>query len=78
MEYKGFWSKISAGSFPSMHTITVVVVASVVYMWEVIEQFPFRCVMIYSLIALAVGLSRIELKKHYPTDVLFGAIYAII
>lgn len=73
-----FWRKINAGSFPSMHTITVTVILSLVFAGFVLFEFPWYVVPIYALIALAVALSRIELKKHYPIDVLCGAFYAIL
>jgi membrane-associated phospholipid phosphatase len=64
--------KIYAGSFPSNHTIVVVVVASLVWsMWR-----SWWIFLPYLLIAILVVISRVKLKKHYRIDVLGGLLYA--
>lgn len=78
MEYTGFRTKIHAGSFPSMHTITAVTTSGILFFSLLRFDMNVLRLPLYALLALAVALSRIELKKHYPIDVLFGAVYAMI
>ncbi|MDR2190950.1 MAG: phosphatase PAP2 family protein [Candidatus Peribacteria bacterium] len=70
--------RINAGTFPSLHTIVVTIAAMTVFWGVLYLGFPQYIFLIYVLIAFSVALSRIQLKKHYPVDVLFGFIYAVI
>jgi undecaprenyl-diphosphatase len=78
MQSDTFWKRINAGTFPSLHTIIVTITSMTVFWGVVFLGFPHYLFLVYIMIALAVGLSRIELKKHYPTDVLFGAMYGVL
>jgi membrane-associated phospholipid phosphatase len=73
-----WWKKINAGTFPSLHTIVVTISAMTVFWGVIYFEFPQYLFLIYIFIAFSVALSRIELKKHYPTDVLFGFVYAVV
>lgn len=59
-------------SFPSGHTSAAF---SIAFVLSII--FPAYSVL-YFIIALLVGISRIYLGYHYPTDVLIGGIIAFI
>ena len=63
-------------SFPSGHTISAWSMATVIATeYREVKWVPYTC---YTL-ATAVGLSRIALSKHWPSDVLVGSLlgYAI-
>jgi membrane-associated phospholipid phosphatase len=78
MPFTTFWQKIQAGTFPSLHTALVTVVAMMVFVGVVDFGFSAYIFLVYMIIVVAVALSRIELKKHYPVDVLFGVIYGVV
>jgi membrane-associated phospholipid phosphatase len=78
MENTTFWKRLNAGSFPSLHTITATIVAMVVFRGTIEFGFSQYIFLLYMIIVVAVALSRIALKKHYPTDVFFGMIYAVV
>ena len=59
-------------SFPSAHTATITALAGVVTLLH-----PWAFPLLLPVCAL-VGLSRIYLGQHYPSDVLFGAIIGCI
>lgn len=73
MERHHWRSKIMAGSFPSMHTITVMV-----YWILSFRFFPFFPFWLYGGIAVLVMISRILLKKHFWRDVFGGILYAFV
>jgi membrane-associated phospholipid phosphatase len=78
METTTFWKKLNAGSFPSLHTITATIVTMVVFRGTMEFGFSQYIFLLYMIIVVAVALSRIALKKHYPTDVFFGMIYGVV
>jgi membrane-associated phospholipid phosphatase len=78
MKFNTFWTKLQAGTFPSLHTIAVTIVAMVVFRGTVELGFSQYIFLVYMVVIVAVALSRIELKKHYPADVFFGVIYGIV
>jgi undecaprenyl-diphosphatase len=61
-------------SFPSGHTCAAFCMA----IPFITLQFPLIVCIIAILIAFTVGISRIYIGVHYPTDVMFGIIAAII
>jgi membrane-associated phospholipid phosphatase len=73
-----FRKKLNAGTFPSMHTIVVTVISMVVFRGTVELGFSYYIFLLYMIVVVAIALSRIALKKHYPTDVFFGVIYGVV
>ena len=78
MEKDTFRKRLNAGTFPSLHTITVTIVAMVVFQGVITFGFSAYIFLLYMVVVMAVALSRIALKKHYPTDVFFGIIYGVV
>ena len=59
-------------SFPSGHTTSAFAVASMLWCIGHVWYWPF------TLFAIIVGISRIYLGVHYPSDVCVGAVLGII
>lgn len=85
--YTNWFEKIDASSFPSIHTangftISFFGVALCLHMFQ--YAFVFNKVIwlifgaVWFLVYIAVWLSRIVLKKHYPIDVLVGTILSMV
>lgn len=70
MQHAGVLQKIEAGSFPSVHTARIFLVA--VFGMAVFHNLP--AAVLAAIVALTVAYSRIYLKKHYLVDVVAGAI----
>lgn len=65
---KGFFGpSLTHHSFPSGHTATIFAIATVLG-----ERYKIRKVTY--VLATLTGISRVILKKHYPTDVVVGAL----
>ena len=74
---RGTWRRhILAGSFPSMHTIVVLVIATLVRIFFHTFPFIWRIFPCYLIVAVVVAISRVKLKKHYRIDLL-GALFYI-
>lgn len=59
-------------SFPSGHTATAFSIATAIaYMWPKFTLIAWTC-------ALSVGISRIAISAHYPSDVLAGGLIGIL
>lgn len=66
--------KIDAGSFPSIHSTRVILIALSIYplLSSTIALF------FLALVVILVGISRVVLKKHYVTDVIAGYIFGFL
>lgn len=73
-EYFNFFTKITASSFPSMHTLSSIFTATVL---ANIFKTTSLTIFFY-VIALLVAYSRVHIKKHHVTDVLVGLIIGMI
>lgn len=60
-------------SFPSGHSVTAFMAASIIGAY-----FGWKYRILGYLLAISVGVSRLSLGVHYPSDVLAGAILGII
>ena len=59
-------------SFPSGHTATAFALAAAIgYLWPRFSLVAWAC-------ALSVGVSRIAISAHYPSDVLAGALTGVL
>ncbi len=68
-KYYGFITRLTASSFPSLHTINSIFTASV------LSQIVSRNLSIFLyIIALLVAYSRVHIKKHYWSDVMAGIV----
>jgi len=66
--------KLDASSFPSLHSMRATVLAILLSL----EFQNITLMVLFSASALSVYLTRLILKRHYFTDVLFGAIFGLI
>ena len=83
--FKNLLEKIDASSFPSIHTANATVVGLIRSWWwhQSIMAWGDRFLIIPILVGVvgvcsAIALSRIELKKHYPIDVLAGLLFGVL
>jgi undecaprenyl-diphosphatase len=67
-KYSGFFTKIDAGSFPSLHSARATVLAIVT--GTAFPDIAIRAVL--ALGVLAVVVTRVVLKRHYISDVIAG------
>ncbi|MFV9875270.1 MAG: phosphatase PAP2 family protein [Rickettsiales endosymbiont of Dermacentor nuttalli] len=58
------------GSFPSMHSTLVMIIATSV--WPILNYYT-KSLMI--LLVITVGISRLTLGIHFPTDIIGGYIF---
>lgn len=73
-KYSGFFTRIDAGSFPSMHSARSLVLA--VVLGTVFTQATVRVLL--AIAVLAVACTRIRLKRHYASDVIAGLIIGAV
>ena len=67
--HNNFLEKLDASSFPSIHSARSSFIFLVLYS---LTNYPAN--LLFILLFLIVGFTRIMLKKHYLIDVLFGFI----
>ncbi|MEM4242732.1 MAG: phosphatase PAP2 family protein [Candidatus Woesearchaeota archaeon] len=73
-KYSGFFTKIDAGSFPSMHSARAAALAIILAL-----VFPQNTIRVLLVIAvLAVAYTRIRLKRHYASDVIGGLVLGAV
>ncbi|MEM2916329.1 MAG: phosphatase PAP2 family protein [Candidatus Woesearchaeota archaeon] len=73
-KYSGFFTRIDAGSFPSMHSARAVVLAVILAI--VFPQSTIRVLL--AIAVLAVAYTRISLRRHYVSDVIGGLVLGAI
>ena len=66
-------SKVCAHSFPSAHSAFACLLA--ISLWSYVSNLP-RIFLV--LLVLTTGASRVVLAMHYPADVLYGILLAIL
>lgn len=83
--FKNWIEKIDASSFPSIHTSNATVIGLIRSWWwhQSIVAGSDRFIIVPILVGVvgicaAIALSRIELKKHYPIDVLCGMMFGVL
>lgn len=73
-KFSNILEKIDSGSFPSIHSARVLLVALTLY--------PFFsspiALLLMTLSVILVGISRIVLNKHYILDVLAGYVFGFL
>jgi membrane-associated phospholipid phosphatase len=72
--YAGLFTKIDAGSFPSMHSARSTLLA-------IVLGTVFNSALAWALLALAVVAvlsTRVMLKRHYVTDILGGVVIGVL
>lgn len=67
----GLFDKIDDWSFPSGHTSAAFAAATAIFMWRKKEGI------IALVVAFFIGVSRLYLNVHWPTDVVIGALLGI-
>lgn len=72
--YSGLVSKINASSFPSIHALR----AAFVFFYLFLLAPNLLIKIIFLILLVIVPVTRINLKKHYFLDVLFGILVGII
>jgi len=73
-KYSGFFTKIDASSFPSMHTarsLTLAIILATVFTQQTIR-------ILLAIAVLGVAYTRIRLKRHYTSDVIGGLILGAV
>ncbi len=73
-KYNNLLEKIDAGSFPSLHSSRITIVYLTLFYFGTLLVFK---IIFISIIPL-VMLSRINLKKHFLTDIIGGFVIGLI
>lgn len=72
--FSGFFTKIDAGSFPSMHSARSTVLA--ILLAQVFTEPLIRTLLVLGV--LSVIVTRVLLKRHYVRDVIGGVVVGAI
>ncbi|MBI4146358.1 phosphatase PAP2 family protein [Candidatus Woesearchaeota archaeon] len=72
-KYRGFVQKVDSGSFPSLHSMRAAVLATVLGWY-----FANWLSVLFGVLAVAVGVSRVVQKRHFIRDVLAGLVLGVI
>lgn len=75
VEFKNFWTRLEASSFPSIHASRTAVLASFVFLQP---HFDIWIKIIFIFLALLVGYTRVYLKRHFWVDVMAGWLVGVI
>lgn len=73
-QYNNLIEKIDAGSFPSLHSSRIALVYLTMFSFA---ENPIMKIL-FLLVILGVVLSRINLKKHFITDVIGGLVIGTV
>jgi len=73
-DYNNFLEKLEASSFPSLHAFRIVLILILISYYYKSIYF----VILLGIMTIIVFYSRKFLKKHYWTDIIFGAIFGLI
>ena len=73
-KFKGWLTKLDAGSFPSMHSARSTVLA--ILLAQVFTQPLIRGLLVLGV--LSVIVTRVMLKRHYVTDIIGGVIVGAV
>ena len=66
--------KINAGSFPSIHTAR----SSFVFLTLILLSNSFIQRLLFLILLIVVGVSRVFLRKHFKVDVIMGCFIGIL
>ena len=73
--FVGGMEKIDAGSFPSIHAARISFIYSSLIYLQYVQNQSIVFAVVFILVILIVGYSRVFLKKHFITDVIAGYIF---
>ena len=73
-KFSGVFTKIDAGSFPSMHSTRATVLAIVLA--QVFAQPLVRALLVLGVVSVIV--TRVLLKRHYISDVIGGVVLGML
>ncbi len=71
--YNNFLTKIDAGSFPSLHSMRASILATLLIL-RLTNPVLIILLIVY---AIAVGASRVWMKRHYASDVAAGLVLGV-
>lgn len=73
-KFSVWWQKIDAASFPSLHAMRAAVLAVLLAVYF----NNLLLTILFTICAIAVAVSRVQLKRHFPRDVVAGLILGVI
>lgn len=72
--YDNIFEKIDASSFPSKHVVRV----SILFMLIVLNFQNYLLSVLFFIVMFFVSISRLVLKRHHMSDVVFGVILGLL